>query len=398
MKKNSLINIKIFIFFFFLFAFGMQVFAQEKEHNYSLDGYITNTQSVMFDSIKGNWTNDNVIHNRLNFSWFPKDEFTLNIGLRTRIFTGESIKYIPGYADFISKDNGLFDLNTNLISENSLIINSQIDRANISFEKGNLSITAGRQRINWGRSFVWNPNDIFNSYSFFDFDYPEKPGSDALRIQYYTGAASSAELVTKIDSSKKITAAGMYRFNLMSYDFQILAGIISENDYVVGAGWEGAIKNLSFRGEISYLHPKKQFADTTGLLIADISTDYTFQNSLSLRFEFLYNQQAASGGISSFEEYYYKPLSVKNLSFTEYNIFGNISYPLTPLFNISVSGMYYPKINGYFVGPDLSFSISENADFSVFAQTFGGNLQNPVTGNAEFKKITFAFLRFKYNF
>ncbi len=397
MKKNNLINIKIF-FFCLLFAYGTQVSAQEKKLNYSLDGYITNMQSVMFDSIKANWINDNLIHNRLNFSWFPDDAFSINIGLRTRIFTGESLKYIPGYADLLSKDKGIIDLNTNLVSENSVIINSQIDRANISFEKENLSITLGRQRINWGRSFVWNPNDIFNSYSFFDFDYPEKPGSDALRIQYYTGAASSAEIVAKIDSSKKITAAGMYRFNLLSYDFQIFGGIISEQDYVIGTGWEGAIKNMSFRGEISYLHPKEQFIDTTGLLIADISTDYTFQNSLSLRFEFLYNQQPASGGISSFEEYYYKPLSVKNLSFTEYNIFGSLSYPVTPLFNISVSGMYYPKINGYFIGPNFSFSVSENADFSVLAQTFGGSLQNRITGNTEFKKITFVFLRFKYNF
>lgn len=372
--------------------------AQGKEKKYSLDGYINNMQSVMFDSLKGNWTNDNLVHNRLNFSWFPNDVFSVNVGMRTRIFTGESVKYIPGYADLLSRDKGIADLNTNFISENSIILNSQIDRAYLSFDKGNLSIKAGRQRINWGRSFVWNTNDIFNSYSFFDFDYPEKPGSDALRVQYYTGAASSAELVAKIDSSKKISAAGMYHFNLASYDFQILAGMISKQDYVIGAGWEGAIKSVSLRGEVSYLHPKKTFTDTTGLLIADISTNYTFENSLSLRIEFLYNQQAQTGGISSFQQYYYEPLSVKNLSFTEYNLFAGISYPVTPLFNVNVSGMYYPKIKGYFFGPVFSFSLSNNADISVLAQTFGGNLKNPLTGNPKFKQITFVFLQFKYSF
>lgn len=384
-----------------LFLLSFLVFnlsAQEKEKKYSLDGYVNNLQSVMFDSLKGSWTNDNLIHNRLNFSWFPNSYFTVKLGIRTRVFTGESVKYIPGYADLISGDKGIIDLNTNLVSENSIIINSQIDRAYIAYEKGNLSITAGRQRINWGRSFVWNPNDIFNSYSFFDFDYPEKPGSDALRIQYYTGAVSSADLVAKIDSSKHISAAGMYHFNLASYDFQILAGMISENDYVVGAGWEGAIKSFSFRGEISYLHPKENFSDTTGLLIADVSSDYTFQNSLSLRVEFLYNQQPTTGGISSFQQYYYEPLSVKNLSFTEYNLFGSIAFPITPLFNASLSGMYYPKIKGYFFGPVFSYSLSDNAEFDVLAQTFGGKLKNTVTGNTEFKQITFAFLQFKYNF
>ncbi len=387
-----------FIVFLSLLSVSFSFSQEEKQHNYSLDGYITNMQSVMFDSLKGNWTNDNLVHNRIGFNWFPNGVFSVNVGIRTRIFTGESLKYIPGYADFISGDKGFLDLNTNLVSEKSVIVNSQIDRAYLSFEKGNLSITLGRQRINWGRSFVWNPNDIFNSYSFFDFDYPEKPGSDALRIQYYTGAASSAELVAAVDSSETISAAGMYRFNLASYDFQILGGIISEQDYFVGTGWEDAIKNTSFRGELTYLHPKENFSDTTGLFIADMSCDYTFQNSLALRFEFLYNQQPASGGISSFEEYYYHPLSVKNLSFTEYNLFAGITYPITPLLNLTLSGMYYPKISGYFIGPSFSYSLSDNANFSLFAQTFGGNLKNSLSGNSEFKSITFAFLRFKYNF
>lgn len=389
---------KNFILFFFLLVALTQVSAQEKEHNYSLNGYITNMQSLMFDSLKGNWTNDNLICNRLNFSWFPNNIFTVNVGIRTRVFTGESVKYIPGYADFISKDKGIIDLNTNLVSEKSVIVNSQIDRAYLSFEKDNWNIITGRQRINWGRSFVWNPNDIFNSYSFFDFDYPEKPGSDALRIQYYTGAASSVDIAAAVDSSKKISVGGIYRFNIASYDFQVLGGIISEQDYVIGSGWEGAIKNISLRGEFSYLHPKENFADTSGLFIADVSTDYTFRNSLSLRFEFLYNQQPTSGGISSFEEYYYRPLSVKNLSFTEYNLFGSITYPITPLLNLTLSGMYYPKISGYFIGPSFSYSLSDNADFSLVTQTFGGKLQNRLTGNSEFKSITFAFLRFKYNF
>ena len=36
-------------------------------------------------------------------------------------------------------------------------------------------------------NLVWNPNDLFNAFSFVDFDYEERPGSDALRIQKYTG-------------------------------------------------------------------------------------------------------------------------------------------------------------------------------------------------------------------
>ncbi|MCG8318265.1 MAG: hypothetical protein MI921_02070 [Cytophagales bacterium] len=49
----------------------------------------------------------------------------------------------------------------------------------------------GKHRINWGKSYVWNPNDVFNAYSFFDFDYEERRGTDALLIKYTTSPFSS---------------------------------------------------------------------------------------------------------------------------------------------------------------------------------------------------------------
>ena len=382
---------KAFLIFIFISLFVFNLFAQEeeKEKKYSLDGYLTNMQSVMmFDGIDGNWTNDNLIHNRLNFSWFPSDYFTINIGARTRFFSGDQIKYTPGYADNMEQDNGIIDLNRNLFSEQSFLLNSQIDRAYISFEKGNLNVSLGRQRINWGRSFVWNSNDIFNSYSFFDFDYPEKPGSDALRIQYYTSATSSAELVVKADSTKKVSAAGLYKFAAGGYDFQIMGGMINEQDYVIGTGWEGNIKSISFKGEASYLHPKENFEDTTGVFVASTLFSYFFENSLMLQFEFLYNQQSET---ANFSTYLSRPLTVKNLSFTEYSIFGNISYPVTPLLSATLSGMYYPGINGYYIGPSLSYSLAENLDFAFIAQTFRIKDLNDL-------KLSFAFLQLKYSF
>lgn len=360
----------------------------------SLSGYFSDLHSISIDSADGNWTNDNLIHNRLNFRYYGKSYFSAGTDLRNRIFTGETVKYFPAYADFIGRDKGLVDLSFNLAEEKSFIFNSQIDRLWLTFEKGDWNITAGRQRINWGRSFVWNPNDVFNNYSFFDIDYPERPGSDALRVQYYTGSTSSAELVVKTDSTQKLTAAGMYRFSFKNFDWQVLGGVLSEQDYFAGIGWEGYLQSFALRGELTYLQPKENFADTSGVLLSSISTDYFFSNSLQIQAEFLYNHLPAKADIASFEQIMYQALSVKNLSFTEYNIFASINYPLTPIWTLSLSGMYYPKIKGFFVGPSIAYSLSNNADFSLIGQSFSGEL-SPQAGQ---QTVSLIYLRLKINF
>lgn len=365
--------------------------SQETNRNITLSGYTSNMQSVMFEEFDDDWITDNLIHNRLNFKWYISNFFTTAIEVRNRFIYGELVKYLPNYANLIDRENGWFDLSTNLVEEKSFLLHSTIDRAWIDFTAGNLQIRAGRQRINWGQNFVWNPNDIFNTYSFFDFDYEEKPGSDALRVQYYTGASSLMEAAVKIDANENITAAGKFQFNQWSYDFQILGGLLNSEDWTLGFGWAGDIEGAGFRGEMTYLHPKENFTDTSGILIASLGLDYTFKNSLMIQFEALYN--SATLDISGFEQYYYMPLSVKTISFTDYTFFASVSYPITPLFSGSLSGMYFPSMDGFFLGPNLTYSLSDNLGLSFIAQHFRGEFSEGIT-----QKMTLAFLRFKWSF
>ncbi len=359
----------------------------------SLNGYVTNMQSFMFQHLNDNWTIDNLIHNRLNFRFDNKsDNFKAVLELRNRIIIGESVSMIPGYSKMIDVDNGFVKLSDNLSTGNSYLLNSKIDRAYIDYTKDKFQITIGRQRINWGQCFTWNPNDLFNAYSFFDFDYIEKPGSDAIRLQYYTTNTSTVEFAIKADNNDQITSAILYRFNKWNYDFQFLGGILNEQDYVLGTGWSGNIKGASFRGEVSYFHPRHNFADTTGLLVVSLGTDYTFKNSLMVQFEILYNQNKNSA-VTGFADFYNESLSAKNLSFTELTLMLQAGYPVTPLFNVSLAGMYFPKLNGFFIGPSLTYSLTENTDLSLIAQSFAGQL---IKGQSE--QLNFAFLRLKMNF
>jgi hypothetical protein len=374
------------ILFILLVICSFSISAQDKK--LQVNGYISNMQSFVFEDIDSVWNNENLIHNRININYYANNHLTLNMEIRNRLFTGDNVRFFPNYSSMFEDDKGLVDLTGNIIDKNSFFLNSTIDRAKIDLTFDKLNITIGRQRINWGQTFVWNPNDIFNSYSYFDFDYEEKPGSDAIRAQYYIGSISSVELVAKSDSSEEVSIAGLYRFNKFNYDFQILAGKMNKDEFVAGLGWSGFVKSLGFRGEISQIISQNDSLDNA--FLASLAFDYYFANSAALQFEALFIDNPVE--LNNFQDYYTSALSIRNLSFTKLSFFASGSYPITPILNISLAGMFYPKLNGFFVGPSLTYTFSDNTDFSFFFQSFSGEFNNSR------ETFNLAFLRLKYSF
>ena len=381
---------RVVILLCILMVLGPPLLSQEEGRNIEFSGYLSNMQSAMIPQWDGLWITDNLVHNRLNLKWYLSGSFTTNIEVRNRFMYGESMKYIPGYANLINDEQGWMDLSANVFEGKSYLFHSTIDRLWIDFTKGNFQIRAGRQRINWSQNMIWNPNDLFNAYSFFDFDYVEKPGSDAIRIQYYTGVSSLAEVAVKIDHNENITAAGLFRFNKWSYDFQLLGGMLNSQDYVAGVGWAGDIKGAGFRGEATYFHPKEHSSDTSGFLMFGVSVDYSFRNSIYLMAEFLYS--GADFSIQNFQNIYFMPLSVKTIAFTDYSLGLQISYPFTPLFNGNLALIYYPSLDAVFTGPTLDFSLKDNISLSLIAQYFYGQFSD------QKEDLGFGFVRLKWNF
>jgi len=354
-------------------------------------------QSVMFENPREDWIMDNLFHNRLNFFWYGGEHFSGTMQLRNRLMYGETLKIIPGYIDGIEKDIGWMDLSINLLSGNSYVLNSTIDRVWLQYSTGSFVATAGRQRINWGQTFVWNVNDIFNAYSYFDFDYEERPGSDALRFQFYPDYTSTIELAAKLDSANKVTAAALYRFNVFSYDIQFMAGLLQEEDYVGGLGWSGNIGGAAFRGEASYFHPVDNLRDTTGMFMFSTGFDYVFPNSLMIQAEYLYSGKPFNSSLD-FIDFYSGPLTVKQLAFTEHTIFASGSYQVTPLFTTSLAGMYFPEMKGYFIGPSLTYNVLDNVDLSFFIQYFNSESTDPINGSISRQQLSMLFLRLKWSF
>ena len=366
------------------------LFPQGKQKAITLNGYLTSMQSAMFDSLSGPFQYDNLLHNRLNFKGYINEHLTFIAEFRNRLFTGDMVRSSRAYSEMTGTDPGLLDLSWNVINKNSFFLNSKVDRLSFDFNYGKFQARIGRQRINWGQSLVWNPNDIFNAYSFFDFDYVERPGSDAVRLQFFTSFSSVAEIAVKADNEHNITAAGLYRFNKWGYDLQFLAGYVNSEDIVVGVGWSGALGGISFRGEGSWFQPVEEFPISSGNVLLTAGFDKIFKNSSMAQIQFMYCNSPP--GLNNFNSFYSGNLSSKDLAFSRFSAFGQFTLAATPLLNMGVSAMWFPDLKGYFAGPSVDYSLAENIDFSLIWQHFNSIMSGTKT------RINLAFLRFKYSF
>ena len=368
---------------------------EPKPERTSLNGYLKFLQTVQFERPKDNWTTDNIFHNRLNFKWYPTTSLTFTAELRTRLFYGETVKSFPQYPDIVDSNAGyVADLSAIIGQGKSYFIHSVVDRVHVDWSKDKWQIRLGRQRINWGQNFVWNPNDIFNAFSFFDFDYEERPGSDAALVRYYTGATSSVEFATSFARDwDDYKMAAMYRWNKHSYDFQVLLGKVA-TDFALGGGWSGEIGGAGFKGEVTWFEPFDALLSGEGTVVASVSGDYTFQNSLFVHSEVIYNSYAGKIGQTTIGfDLLFNSRTPKTLTLTEWSWFNEASYQITPLLKTGLYTIYNPLDESIFMGPNAELSISDNVYLLFLGQFFVGP-QDSIYGRLGY----FNYLRLKWSF
>ncbi len=381
---------------FLLLAFVLPLLAHAQERNWTLTGYVKDLfmyyhpKQLTGFNIGDQYTN--TLHNRLNFEWEAMDQLTVVIENRNRLISGNMVRNFPAYHSTIETDAGYFDLSAIPFDGDSWFLHYMIDRAYLDWTSGNWQVRIGRQRVNWGVNLVWNPNDVFNTFSYFDFDYEERPGTDAVRIQYYTGATSSAELVYKLGNNPdEMAMAGLYRFSHWNYDIQFMGGWDGP-DFVAGFGWAGDIKGAGFRGEFSQFIPRQADSDSKSATVASVSADYTFPSSLYIHFSALFNSLGGKGLID-LNPVLSNNLSAKSLSYGKYELFGQCSYQITPLLNGNISVIGNPADGSMYLGPSASYSLQTNIELMLSGQFFLGN------ENSEYGAIgQLLFARLKWSF
>ena len=339
---------------------------EEEEPKFTLNGYMKQLTSLFSYDLADEYSLDILLHNRLNSKWYISKNWTLTAELRTRMFLGDQVKLTPGYGDLIDLgSNDWLDMSALLVNDDKVVLHSYFDRLYMEYTSGSWEVRLGRQRINWGQTTNWNPNDIFNAYQFTDFDYEERPGSDALRIRKYYGYSSSIEVAfSPADSFAYSTAAMMWRFNKGTYDIQLLGGIVAR-DIVVGAGWAGNIKNAGFKGEMSFFTPLDD--DRKNAFSMALNFDYVFNWGMYWNVGVLYNSEGS--GSAGFLDLFNTTLSARNLYPYRWSVMSLHSGQVSPLVNLALVLVYSPvKANALFAGPTVTVSIASNWDLDIVSQ------------------------------
>ncbi len=369
---------KHFLHLLWLFSIPLFSSAQTNTSDWSLEisGYLKDLQSLSFVHLylpppAGQTAVDttlmyftNLLHQRLKTEISHQNGLSLRADFRQRLFWGDGLD--PAFMESLEAANDHFDLSvSSLNARQRLAWHLIIDRLYLAWQNDKWDISLGRQRINWGVSTLWNPNDLFNAYAFTDFDYEERPGSDALWLRYYPGFTSSLEFAINIfDRKEKAIAALRYRFPVNQWDVQLISAY-AQTYWVFGGGWEGSLDTWGFKGEASY------FLNTnpsdTPAFSGVLELNYSTAKNHLLRTGYLFNSrgqnQAPILQLFSFQ------LDAQNLYPYKHTVFAQAQWTLSPLAGAGLAVLYSPvKAQGLFVSPHFSHSLSQNIELYFIAQ------------------------------
>ncbi len=344
---------------------------------FSVRGYVRDMPILSLDKDFSESEFSNIFHNRLNLRFDATENIRLHVEGRNRLIYNEMLKDIPMVKDIFEEDDGLLDMSWVWLADGAWLGHSQIDRMYMNWSADGWRVRVGRQRINWGINLVSNPNDLFNTYSFFDFDYPERPGVDAIRIQHYLDHASQIQLaVSPAEDTKDMVAASMVNFQQWNYDVQTVAGYY-RNRLALGVGWAGNIGGAGFKGEATWFYDLEETEGIDrGNVVAAVGFDYMFSTGTFGVFEMLYN-----GGYNRLPKEVFmitEPLKPDDIMFSEYAVTLSADHMFNPILNGGMAVMVLPDVEALFLSPNINYSVITNLDLEVMAQIFIGGKEGTV--------------------
>ncbi|MVT44557.1 hypothetical protein GO495_28440 [Chitinophaga oryziterrae] len=355
----------------------------------TINGYIKDLQTLTFDKDLSDLIAGNLIHNRINVKWKLSEKITGVAEFRNRLFWGEEVKLTPGFTSLLRNKNEAIDMQKIWIENRSMVLLTNVERLYFDYGNDKLNVRIGRQRINWGVNTTWNPNDIFNSYNFLDFDYEERSGVDAGKIRYQFNNSFNTEFAYNYTGKRNGSVAALkYALNKWNYDMQFITGWY-QGQLTAGVGWAGSIKDAGFKGEAQYFFAGKDSSDHLNLALEG---DYMFKKGWYLNLGLLFNNRGFNRPVENWNNLDLG-LSPANLMPTKWNMIVTSTKEITPLLSINASVLYSPGTNLTIFYPSFQYNIATNLDINLVWQSFYAEQSQ------RFEAVNHrAFLRLKWSF
>lgn len=263
-----------------------------------------------------------------------------------------------------------------------------IDRANVRVSLPHADVTVGRQAITWGKTYFWNPLDVFLAFDPRQFDQDYKPGIDAVRVQIPFGAFAGFEVVGA--AGRTILATGQFEdpqddvdatwfgsavvarafTTVRGFDLSLQGGKIYGGNQI-GFSLAGEIGPLEVRGEAGQLFAQsggprmsaQVFGPDVPLVddatVAVVGIGHRFESSLTLECEYFRN---GFGDPQQLEESLVRFATGGTLDLSENLFAAAVSYELLPILLATVGTIVSIDDGSLQVQPRLAWSASDEVE------------------------------------
>ncbi|RRD02716.1 hypothetical protein [Prevotella sp. OH937_COT-195] len=364
-----------------------------KTQGFNISGYVDNyTMIVETDpKITDRTLWQNITRNKLNAEWRFNEHLQIEVGMRNHLICGND-DVTKVFKQVLRKNENLLNLSWQAIDKKGVMANLALERCVLQWSANQWEVKVGRQRINWGQTFVWNPNDVFRTSPFVTLYYPEYSGCDAIRTTYYHNETARSELAASVDCKGKPTVAFLHNNHLGETDFQVMGGVYKGNSMVLGGGLSTSLKNSNIRMESSYFHNFKAKGRKTDIVQIVLGADRIFPNSLTLQGEVLYTNNVVKINTEDIWERSFLKYSARQLTISHWSFAGSIYYPFTAQCSIKAITGYWLDHRAIYADLELKYQITQNLQVSAIAHTADYN-DDPLRVDARM-----GTLRLKWNF
>lgn len=308
-----------------------------------------------------------LIFDRLRIQWEARfaERGTLQIQYDHEYTLGSILKTGAFQAQKQIEEENFFDMESTLLDRAGIFARHRIHRALLKIYTPVADIRLGRQRIAWGSGRFWNPTDLFNPNSPIQLEKEERNGVDALRLDRYSGALSTLQLVYAPGSARSESSlAGRFQANTAGFDLSGMAGRFGEA-WVIGWDFAGAVREMGVWGEAAYT----KLPGSEATVRAVLGAEYTLESQLSWMAELYYN----GTGKSRKQDYLLNsqaPGTPPGLA--RFYLGSGVGYPITPLFRWDLDSVINLNDGSFFTGSHFTYSVMTDLDWSIGAQFFFG--------------------------